>query len=179
MRNVANFWCGIRNAADGNPESKFHWQIIRNPWRGIQNQDCLGFPYVGQHSSLRSRHRYFWGAKRENSRTSARGEEMRGHLLSPSRVPLARPLKKTTDACYSGYNTEAAECLIRYELPTIPILWVKLQDQISVIKRVLEVTKRKKATLYSRNGRKTRAYFHRFHITNNQLWIFCILRRFE
>ena len=36
----------------------------------------------------------FGGAKRENSRTSARGEEMRGHLLSPSRVPLARPLKK-------------------------------------------------------------------------------------
>ena len=59
-----------------------------------RNQDCLGFPYVGRHSSLRSRHRYFWGAKRENSRTSARGEEMRGHLLSPSRVPLARPLKK-------------------------------------------------------------------------------------
>ena len=34
------------------------------------------------------------GAKRETSRTRARGEERRGHLLSPSRVPLARPLKK-------------------------------------------------------------------------------------
>ena len=59
-----------------------------------RNQDCLGFPYVGQYSSLRSGHRFFLGAKRENSRTRARGEERRGHLLSPSRVPLARPLKK-------------------------------------------------------------------------------------
>ena len=59
-----------------------------------RNQDCLGFPYLGQYSSLRSRHRYFLGAKRENSRKRARGDERRGHLFSPSRVPLARPLKK-------------------------------------------------------------------------------------
>ena len=59
-----------------------------------RNQDCLGLPYVGQYSSLRSRHRYFLGAKRENSRTRAREEERRGDLLSPSRVPLARSLKK-------------------------------------------------------------------------------------
>ena len=59
-----------------------------------RNQDCLGFPYLGQYSSLRSRHRYFLGAKRENSRKRPRGDERRGHLFSPSRVPLARPLKK-------------------------------------------------------------------------------------
>ena len=71
---------GIQVPLTNNPESR--------------NQDCLGFPYVGHYSSLRSRHRYFLGAKRENSRTRARGKERRGHLLSPSRVPLAQPLKK-------------------------------------------------------------------------------------
>ena len=143
-----------------------------------RNQDCLGFPYVGQHSSLRSRHQYFWGAKRENSRTSARGEEMRGHLLSPSRVPLARPLKKINRCLLLRLQYRGSRVFNSIRA-TDNSHTLKLQDQISVIKRVLEVTKPKKATLYSRNGRKTRAYFHRFHITNNQLWIFCILRRFE
>ena len=101
-------------------ESGIQVPLANNP--ESRNQDCLGFPYVGHFSSLRSRHRYFLGAKRENSRTRTRGEERRGHLLSPSRGLLARPLKKLTGACYSGYNTEAAERLIRYELSTIPIL---------------------------------------------------------
>ena len=61
-----------------------------------RNQDCLGFPYVGQYSGVGSGRPFFLSAERENSRTRARaqGEERRGSLLSPSRVPLARPLKK-------------------------------------------------------------------------------------
>ena len=150
-----------------------------------RNQDCLGFPYVGQYSSLRSGHRFFLGAKRENSRTRARGEERRGHLLSPSRVPLARPLKKINrrlllrlryrgsrvfDSLRATDNSHILSEVTRSNLN---------QNFYDYIKRVLEVTEPKKATCYSRNGRKMSAYFHRFDITNNQLWIFCILRRLE
>ena len=47
---------GIRNTAQGIhnstidriPESKFYWQRFRNPRRGIQIQDCLGFLYLGR-----------------------------------------------------------------------------------------------------------------------------------
>ena len=67
MRNSAK---GIRNPTnDCNPESRFHYQRIRNPESGIQNpsstckesgiqrvesriQDSLGFPYMGWYQFL-------------------------------------------------------------------------------------------------------------------------------
>ena len=61
----------------------------------------------------------FWGRKekiRGRAREGRKGEGTSSRLrVFPSRILE----KKLTGACYLGYNTEAAECLIRYELPTI------------------------------------------------------------
>ena len=48
---------GIWNlTVDWNPESKFLWQRIRNPRRGIHILDCLGFPYK-ERIKISPRHR--------------------------------------------------------------------------------------------------------------------------
>ena len=50
MRNSAK---GIRNPTnDWNPESRFHWQRIHNPERGIQNPRLSQFPYMGWYQFL-------------------------------------------------------------------------------------------------------------------------------